>query len=107
MADCTTKRKKGAPGGQQQATTQPGGAILGQRSFFNQSKFSARSRPGTSCERKGCAGGRAFIYSHARFFLARWVTRDGLNISTTAVPPVSSMLSQGRQPPETEMPVPA
>ena len=36
MTDYTTKRKSGPPGGQQQATAQPGGATSGQRSSFQQ-----------------------------------------------------------------------
>ena len=36
MADCTTKRKTGPPGGQQQATAGPGVATSGQQSSLQQ-----------------------------------------------------------------------
>ena len=72
MVYCTTKRKLGPPGGQQQVTAQPGGAPSGQHSF--PAKFQARSGSGIPCEWKGCTAARAILYAHARRFIERWAT---------------------------------
>ena len=52
MADCTTKRKSGPPGGQQQATAGSGGATFGQQSSF-QLRFKQEVSPASHAKEKG------------------------------------------------------
>ena len=67
MADCTTKRKSGTPGGQQQATAWPGGATSGQQSSFQQS-FKQGAGPASHASGKGAQQGtRFFTPTHAVF----------------------------------------
>ena len=103
MADCTTKRKSGPPGVQQQATAQPSGANPGQQSSFAQS-FEQGSDPVSHASGTGAQqGARSFTPTHAVFSSVR--QQEGLDISATVVPPVSSVPSQGRQPPEAGAPI--
>ena len=55
--------------------------------------------------RVGPQGARSFSPTHAVF--SSDGQQESLDISATMVPPVLSVPSQGRQPPETEVPVPA
>ena len=60
MADCTTKRKSGAPGGQHQASAQPGGTTSGQQSSFLQS-FRLGEGPASHGSGKGAQQGARSI----------------------------------------------
>ena len=105
MANCTTKRKSGPPGGQQQATIQPGDATSGQQSSFQQS-FKQEAGPASYASGKGAQqGARSFTPTRAAFSSDE--QQEGLDVSATVVSPVSLVLSQGRQPPESGAHVPA
>ena len=103
MADRKTKRKLGPSEGQQQATAEPGGATSGQQSSFQQSfkQGSAFHANGKGAQQ----GARSLKPPRAVFSSDE--QQKGLDISTTVVPPVSSVPSQGRQPLEAGTPVPA
>ena len=105
MADCTTTWKSRPPGRQQQATPQPGGVTSGQQSSFWQT-FKQGADPASHASGKGAQqGARSFTPTRAVFLSDG--QQEGLDISATVVPPVSWMPSQGRQPPEAGVPVPA
>ena len=105
MADCTTKWKSEPSRGQQQATAGPGGATFGQQSSFQQS-FKQDSDPASHVSGNGSQqGARSFTPTRAGF--SSDGKQEGLDISPTVVPPMSSVPSQGRQPPEAGAPVQA
>ena len=105
MGDCTTKRKSGPSGGQQQATAQPGCATSGQKSSFQQS-FKQGAGPASRASGKGTQqGARSCTLTRDVFSSER--QQEGLDISTTVVPSVSSEPSPGRQPLEAGAPEPA
>ena len=105
MADCTTKRKSEPPGGQQNATAGPGGATSGQQSSFQQ-RFKQGAGPASHASGKGAQQGTCSFTPTPAVF-SNDGQQEGLVISTTVMPPVSSVPSQGRQPPEAGAPVPA
>ena len=105
MADCTTKRKSGPPRGQQQATAQPCGAISGQKSSFQQS-FKQGAGPASHASGKGAQQGARF-FTPTRTVFSGDGQKEGLDISTTVGPPVSSVPSQRRPPLKAGAPAPA
>ena len=79
MADCTTKRKLGSPGGQQQATAQPGGATSGQQFSFRQN-LKQESGPPSHVSGKGAQQG-ATPYTPTRAVFSSDGQQEGLDIS--------------------------
>ena len=67
------------------------------------SKVLSKDRTWHPREWKGCKEGRAFPYARARRFSSDGQQED-LDISTTVMSPVPSVLSQRRQPPEAGVP---
>ena len=69
MVDCITKRKPRPPGGQQQATAQPGGATSVQQSSFQQS-FKQGSGPPYHASGKGAQQGARCLTPTRAIFLS-------------------------------------
>ena len=91
MTDCTAKRESGGAGGQQ--------------SSFQQS-FKHGAGPASLASGKGAQQG-ARSFTPTRVVSSSDGQQEGLDISTTVVPPVSSVPSQGRQPLKAGAPVQA
>ena len=105
MVNCTTKRKSGPPGKPQQTTAESGATTSGQQSSLQQSVKQGLG-PASRASRKGAQQGARF-FKHMRAFFLSDGQQEGLDTSATVLPPVSSVPSQGRQPPEAGAPVPA
>ena len=86
MADCTTKRKSGPPGGQQHPTAQPGGATSGQQASFQQ-RFKQGAGPASHESKKSERQG-ARSFTPTRTVFSSDGQQEGLGISATVVSPV-------------------